>query len=154
MKILRRLHLYLGCFFAPLLLLYIGSGWYFIQFEARQKSDTEAVTFVQKLYWIHTKQYYPRQTEATSAHGTITQMTYDTRLFRWLLYGLVAGVTMTIALGVVMAFQTLKNKGPVWISLALGIIIPVLFLWLGQTQKIFEDPFNPQPVPPTGSPTK
>lgn len=154
MKLLRRLHLYLGCFFAPLLVLYIGSGWYFIQFEARQKSDTEAITFVQKLYWVHTKQYYPRQTEAANTPGIITQSAYDTRLFRWLIYGLVAGVTMTIALGVVLAFQTLKNKGPIWISLALGIIIPILFLWLGQSKKTFEDPFNPQPTPLPAIPAK
>jgi len=28
MKKLRRVHLYLGCFFAPLLIFYVVTGWY------------------------------------------------------------------------------------------------------------------------------
>ena len=28
MKLIRRIHLYLGCFFTPLLIFYVATGWY------------------------------------------------------------------------------------------------------------------------------
>jgi hypothetical protein len=35
-------------------------------------------------------------------------------------------------LGLVLALRTLRSAWVVWASLALGILVPVLCLWLGQ----------------------
>ncbi len=59
MKKLRRAHLYLGCFFTPVLVLYFVSGFFLTRDEARQKSPEEAQSILQRLYWVHTSQFYP-----------------------------------------------------------------------------------------------
>jgi len=97
MKTLRRVHLYLGCFFAPLLLFYVITGWY-------------------------VEQYYPTQ----SASG------YSTRLFRVFIVIMANALIATVILGIILAFRTSRNKWPVWLSLALGVTLPVILLWLGQ----------------------
>jgi hypothetical protein len=33
---------------------------------------------------------------------------------------------------VVLAFRTSRNKWTVWVSLALGVVLPIVLLWLGQ----------------------
>jgi hypothetical protein len=38
----------------------------------------------------------------------------------------------TVVLGIILAFRTIRNKWPVWLSLALGILLPIVMLWLGQ----------------------
>jgi len=38
---------------------------------------------------------------------------------------------VTLLLGVIMAVRFTPKKWPVWTSLAMGIVIPLLFLWLG-----------------------
>ena len=40
--------------------------------------------------------------------------------------------TLTIALGLVLSFMLLRPVWPVWLCLALGILLPMLILWLGQ----------------------
>ncbi len=59
MKNLRRWHLYLGCFFTPLLLFYLFSGFILTRDPSRQKLPSEAETLLQKFYWVHTAQFYP-----------------------------------------------------------------------------------------------
>ena len=59
MKLLRRIHLFLGVFFAPLLLFFVGTGWYQTFDPARIKSPGEAETLVQKLRVVHTDHIYP-----------------------------------------------------------------------------------------------
>lgn len=124
MRQLRRLHLYLGCFFAPLLLFYVLSGWYQTVNPERLKSRSEAETLVQKLRVVHTDQIYPTDAEfkkPSSARG-----------FQTLVIIMAIAITATVLLGVVLAFKTLKSKWPVWLSLVLGLLLPILMLWLGQ----------------------
>jgi hypothetical protein len=45
-KLLRRIHLFLGCFFAPLLLFYLATGWYQTMNVNRNKNLAEAETWV------------------------------------------------------------------------------------------------------------
>ena len=40
--------------------------------------------------------------------------------------------TLTVALGLVLSFKTLRPVWPVWACLVLGIVLPMLLLWLGQ----------------------
>ena len=122
MKTLRRLHLYLGCFFAPLLVFYLATGWYQTVKVDRKKNVAEADTWVSRLTSVHVDQIYP----AESAES------YSPVLFRILVVVMALALMATIVLGVVLAFRTLRQRWMVWLSLALGIAVPILFLWLGQ----------------------
>ena len=122
MKKLRRVHLYLGCFFAPLLIFYVVTGWYQTVNPDRRKGVSDSTDLISRLSRVHVEQYYPTE----SASG------YSTRLFRGLVVIMATALITTVILGIVLAFRTSRNKWPVWISLALGIVLPVLLLWLGQ----------------------
>ena len=122
MKTLRRIHLYLGCFFAPLLLFYVITGWYQTVNPDRRKGVSDSQDLVSRLSRVHVEQYYPTQ----SASG------YSTRLFRVFIVIMANALIATVILGIILAFRTSRNKWPVWLSLALGIVLPVILLWLGQ----------------------
>ena len=119
---LRRLHLYLGVFFAPMLLFFIVTGWYQTAYQDRRKSVFEASAVMDRLRAVHAEQTFP----VASANS------YSTRAFRWLVYLMSAALSVTVLLGLVLAFRTMKQKWLVWLMLALGLVVPALCLWLGQ----------------------
>jgi hypothetical protein len=123
-KTARRLHLYLGCFFAPLLLFYVLTGWYQTVNPDRLKSPSEAETFLQKARTVHVDQIYPGEEEFLKPSSP--------KLFQWLAVTMCAAAAVTIALGIFLAFRTLRQQWPVWISLGLGVLVPVVVLWLGR----------------------
>lgn len=59
MKLIKRLHLYLGCFFTPLLLFFLVTGFLLIWQPERVKGSAEAQSFLQRIYLIHTDQHLP-----------------------------------------------------------------------------------------------
>jgi len=122
MKLLRRIHLYLGCFFAPLLVFYVSTGWYQTVNPDRRKGVGDSTDFISRLSRVHVEQYYPTE----SASG------YSTYLFRGLIVIMAVALITTVILGVILAFRTSRNKWPVWLSIALGIVLPIVLLWLGQ----------------------
>ena len=122
MKLLRRLHLYLGCFFTPLLLFYLATGWYQTFNINRNKQPGEAETWISRLTSVHKDQLYP----AESASG------YSTQLFKLLVVLMSVALMASIVLGLILALRTLRPSWLVWLSLGLGILAPVLCLWLGQ----------------------
>ena len=122
MKLLRRLHLYLGCFFAPLLLFYVVTGWYQTVTVDRRKGLGEAETWVDRLRSVHVDQIYP----ADSAMG------YSPKLFQILVVLMSLALLATIFIGVVLAFRSIRQRGLVWLSIGLGIALPMLLLWMGQ----------------------
>jgi len=122
MKFLRRLHLYLGCFFAPLLLFFIATGWYQTLRVDRQKRPAEAETWVDRLTSVHKDQIYPTE----SAAG------YSTGPFKALVVAMSAALIATVVLGIVLAFTVLRVRWPVYVSLVAGVLLPILVLWLGQ----------------------
>ena len=122
MRTLRRIHLYLGCFFAPLLIFYVATGWYQTVNPDRRKGVGDSTDFVSRLNRVHVEQYYPTD----SASG------YSTYLFRGLVVAMAVALIITIVLGIILAFRTIRHKWPVWLSLALGILLPIVMLWLGQ----------------------
>lgn len=123
MKFVRRLHLYLGVFFTPMLLFYILTGWYQTVVPNRLKSPTEAETFLQKMRVVHVDHIYPTDQELKKP-ATATW-------FKALVVVMSVAATVTIALGVILAFKTTRDQWPVWLSLVLGLLIPALALWLG-----------------------
>ena len=124
MKNLRRLHLYLGCFFTPMLLFYILTGWYQVVVPNRLKSPSEAETLVQKLRVVHVDQIYPSEAEV--------QKPSSPKLYKVLVVIMAIAATITIVLGIILAFKSTRQPWPVLISLVLGILLPALMLWLGQ----------------------
>jgi hypothetical protein len=124
MKLLRRLHLYLGCFFTPLLLFYVATGWYQTLNINRNKSIGEKGNWLTNLRSIHVDQIYP--TESASS--------YSPFLFRGLVVVMSISLIVTVGLGIFLAFRSSRKQWPVWLSLSLGILLPVLFLWLGQSR--------------------
>ena len=114
--------MYLGCFFAPLLLFYVITGWYQTVNPDRRKGVSDSQDLVSRLSRVHVEQYYPTQ----SASG------YSTRLFRVFIVIMANALIATVILGIILAFRTSRNKWPVWLSLALGVTLPVILLWLGQ----------------------
>ena len=119
---LRRVHLYLGVFFAPLLLLFVLTGWLQTVSPDRRKGVADDDSWTSRLSRVHVEQYYPSK----SAEG------YSTKLFTGLVVVMSVALTATVLAGVVLAFQVLKARWAVWASLALGVLVPVLTLWLGQ----------------------
>ena len=122
MKLLRRIHLFLGCFFAPLLLFYVCTGWYQSVTLRRNKGVGEADDLPSRLRSVHVDQIYP--TESANA--------YSPWLFRVLVVMMAIALIVTIVLGVILAFRSIRQRWLVWLSLGLGLLVPVLFLWLGQ----------------------
>ncbi|HEU0010901.1 MAG TPA: hypothetical protein VFT34_13875 [Verrucomicrobiae bacterium] len=122
MKLIRRIHLFLGCFFAPLLLFYVSTGWYQSVTLRRNKGVGEADDWPGRLRSVHVDQIYP--TEAANA--------YSPWLFRALVVTMAVALIVTIVLGVILAFRSIRQRWMVWLSLGLGFLVPVLFLWLGQ----------------------
>ena len=124
MKWVRRWHLFLSCFFAPLLLFYIGTGWYQTFNINRNKNFGEAEDFVSKLRSVHVDQIYPNKTVEK----------YSPKLYKALVVVMSISLIITIALGIYLAFTVGRPKWAVWVSLVLGILLPVLSLWLGQSR--------------------
>ncbi len=124
MKRLRQLHLYLGVFFAPLLIFFIGTGWYQTVTPDRLKSPSEAESIVQKLRVVHTDQIYPET-------GVIRQKG-SPKLFRALVVVMSVALIVTTVLGLVLAFKFSRSLWPVVASLGLGLLVPLLILWVGQ----------------------
>ena len=122
MRKLRRLHTYLGCFFAPLLLFFLLSGWYQTVTPNRQKGHGELGDWKARVTSVHVDSIYP--TESANR--------YSPTLFRALVVVMAVALIVTLLLGVTLAVRFTPKKGPVWTSLALGLAIPLLFLWLGQ----------------------
>lgn len=123
-RLLRRLHLHLGVFFAPLLLFFVLTGWHQTVQPDRRKGTTDSDDWISRLNRVHVEQYYPSE----SAEG------YSTRLFTVLVVVMSAALTATVLLGVILAFQVLKARWAVWLSLGLGFVIPAVVLWAGQTR--------------------
>ena len=123
MRTVRQLHLYLSVFFAPLLVFFIATGWYQTVSTQRNKLLAEQDTWVTKLTSVHVDQIYPTET------GTGE---YSTGPFKALIIAMSLCLLATILLGLYLAFRSTRRRWTVWVSLAIGLIMPVLFLWLGQ----------------------
>jgi multidrug efflux pump subunit AcrB len=122
-RTIRQLHLYLSVFFAPLLIFFIGTGWYQTVSTQRNKLLAEQDTWVTKLTSVHVDQIYP--TESGSGE-------YSTTLFKALIIAMSISLLITIALGLYLAFRSTRKQWAVWLALGIGLAIPVVFLWLGQ----------------------
>lgn len=123
MRALRRLHTYLGCFFAPLLLFYVLTGWYQTVYHDRLKSPGDAETIGERLRTVHVDQIYPTNREFSHASSP--------KLFQALVVLMAIALVVTLVLGIILAFRSIRNPWMVAMSLVLGILLPIVLLWLG-----------------------
>lgn len=123
MKRIRQLHLWLSVFFAPLLIFFIGTGWYQTVSAQRNKLLGEQDTWVTRMTAVHVDQIYP----TTSGEGE-----YSTILFKALVVSMSICLLATIVLGLILAFKSTRKSWVIWICLGAGLALPMLFLWLGQ----------------------
>lgn len=123
MKRLRQLHLYLGVFFAPLLLFFVATGWYQTVNPDRLKSPGEAESLGQKFRVVHTDQIYPET-------GAFRQKA-SPKLFQGLVVAMSLALIATTVLGLVLAFKFTKPAWLPWAVLALGLAVPMVVLWAG-----------------------
>jgi hypothetical protein len=141
---IRRLHLYLGCFFAPMLVLLALSGtWQTWGFGAGTKAKVpeslrSAYDFAMSGSGFH------RHVRSATTHepGTFSEfrpfelkgkdlynMPYSVFLT---VLGL--GLVVTTMLGVVMAFKFLRNPVLVSVILVSGILLPIILAWWKEMQ--------------------
>lgn len=123
MKFIRKLHLYLSVFFAPLLIFFVATGWYQTVSSQRNKVLGEQDTWVSKFTSVHVDQIYPSET------GTGE---YKPTLFKVLVVLMSIALLLTILLGMVLAFRSTNRAWLVAVCFAVGVLLPVAFLWLGQ----------------------
>ena len=123
-KAMRNVHLYLGCFFAPLLILFLITGcWQ--TFGLHQASK-------------EVNGYKPPQIIKSLSQVHMDQRWADSRLkpqpsviFRYLIILMSLGLLVTTVLGIMMAFKYTR-PWLVWACLFLGIFIPFFLLWMAR----------------------
>ncbi|MCE0524022.1 MAG: hypothetical protein LV480_14025 [Methylacidiphilales bacterium] len=117
----RRIHLWLGVFFSPLLLLFITTGLWqtFVPDDDKDKGFFNST--MSKFSSIHTDDYFHRN----GVHD------HASPLFKIVVACMAVALIGTILLGLALACQTAKRFW--WIALAflLGILVPVLALYFG-----------------------
>ena len=119
---LRRIHTYLGVFFAPLLLFFVCTGWYQTMHPDRRKSPEEAEAFWDRARSVHADSVLPDP----------AALSYKTKPFRYFVVGMSVAFIVTTLLGVILAVRYSKNKWFIWLSLVAGVVLPVALLILAQ----------------------
>jgi hypothetical protein len=118
-QLLRRLHLYLGCLFAPALIFFAVTGaWQLFRWQDSKKDGSyTAPPALQALSAIHMNSHLPgkRASEYSPLHT-----------FSLLAAG---GLVTTTLLGVVMAFRVTQRRLTPALFLLAGIVIPATILY-------------------------
>lgn len=123
---LRKIHLYLGCLFAPMLILFLVTGCLqMLELHEPNKGGYKPAPVVYSLTQVHMHQRY-------SSPGNFPEPSAYLKMFILMMS---AGLLFTILLGIFMAFKVNKNKFFVWLCLLSGILIPVVFLGMGRVVK-------------------
>ena len=106
MKKLRSLHLYLGCIFAPMLLLFAISGtWQTLGLGYRSHILTSLST-------IHT------------GHGLKSGLTLSSPILRYFVLAMASGFMVTTFLGIIMAVKYGGNRRAACYCIAFGVLFP------------------------------
>jgi hypothetical protein len=115
-KAMRNVHLYLGVFFAPLLLFFIITGCLqtFNLHEKHKNDNYQPPQIIKTLSEVHKDQ---RIGEGRSS----------SKPFRYFVLLMGVGLLATTLLGIVMAFKYTASW-VVWICLVAGIILPWILL--------------------------
>ena len=122
-KVMRNIHLYLGVFFAPRLMFFLISGCWqtFNLHEASKDGSYKPPAIIKSFSQVHKDQRW--------VDGKMIPP--SSVPFRWLIVLMSIGLLVTTILGILMAFKYTK-EWIVWACLSLGIIIPVVLLWMAR----------------------
>lgn len=117
---LRRIHLYLGCLFAPALIFFAVTGaWQLYRFNDEAKDGSYVPPKpVTVLSAVHTNSHLPGKAE----------LAYTP--LRTFMAAAALGLVVTTLLGVVMAFRVSRSAFTPVLCLVAGIAIPVALLWV------------------------
>ena len=102
-------------------MLYIATGWWQTVTVNRNKGLGFGKSWLERFSTIHIDQYFPWG-----------MRDYSTYLFKGLVITMSVGLIFTTLLVMVMAFLFVKNKIAMALTLAAGIVIPILLLYLGE----------------------
>ena len=114
MKNLRSVHLYLGCFYAPMLILFAITGLY----QTIPLDHYIHLPFLSQLSSIHTGQHY----KAYRAGNSWTSI-----YMRYLIVTMTLSLVFTIILGIIMAWK-FGHRRAVLLCVCGGIAVPALFV--------------------------
>ena len=123
-KTLRNVHLYLGCFFAPLLIFFIVTGCLQtlgLHEEHKSESNYKPPAIIKVLSEVHKDQRWVDDHLRPE----------PSQPFRYLVLLMGLGLSVTMALGILMA---LKFTQPwlVGVCLFLGTVVPCFLLWMAR----------------------
>jgi hypothetical protein len=121
MLFLRRLHLYLGCLFAPMLIFFAVTGsWQIFNWHQSDKDPNgyKAPRVLAELSVIH-----------KDAHLPSKDIRRRTPL-RYFMFAVAVGLVISTIIGVIMAYRFSRQPLVATICLALGIFLPAIFLWI------------------------
>jgi hypothetical protein len=115
MKRLMRIHLYLSCFVAPVMLFFAVSGaWQAFRFQETKKDGSyRAPAALSLLSDIHKAEHL------SGASGN---------LLRGGQVAIAAAFVATAIVGLVMAFRVARHGWLLWACLAAGVVIPLLLV--------------------------
>jgi len=120
-KAMRSVHLYLGVFFAPLLVFFLISGsWQtFNLHEASKSGNYVPPAIIKSLSQVHKDQRW--------VDGKMVPP--SSMPFRCLIVLMSLGLLITTILGIIMAFKYTK-EWVVWACLLMGVVVPCFLLWI------------------------
>jgi len=120
-KAMRNIHLYLGVFFAPLLMFFLVSGCWqtFDLHHASETGNYKPPAIIKSLSQVHQDQ---RWADAKSKPPSSVP-------FRYLIVLMTVGLLVTTILGIMMAFKYTR-PWIVWTCLVLGFAVPALMIWI------------------------
>jgi hypothetical protein len=102
----------------------VATGWYQTLEPERLKTPGDAETLLQKLRVVHTDMIYPGDREFSRPSSP--------KLFQGIVGAMSAAVLVTTALGVYLAFRTVRGTSWVVLCLVAGLVVPVVLLWMGR----------------------
>ena|ERR1700730_9490284 len=121
MKFLRRLHLYLGCLFAPMLIFFAVSGsWQIFNWHQSDKAPGgyQAPKALRMLSEIHKDAHIPPTKRASPAP------------VRYFMFAAAIGLVTTTILGVIMAYRFSQQPLVATVCLIVGALLPAVLLWI------------------------
>ena len=120
MSLLRKLHLYLGCIFAPALifLAFTGALQLYDLHESKKDGSYVAPKLVAAMGWIHKHQNLPGDPRGSG------------KVMKIFMVAASAGLMLTTLLGIFMAFRLSRRSGPVLACLGAGVALPLVMLFL------------------------
>jgi len=120
-KPMRNIHLYLGVFFAPLLIFFLISGsWQtFDLHEVSKTGDYKPPAIIKSLSQVHKDQRWVDSNKVPKSSMP----------FKCLIVMMAIGLLATTILGILMAFKYTK-VWIVWCCLLMGFLIPCFLLWV------------------------